>query len=614
MEKIVNSESKLLKESIRNNDQLFRLLFENSRDGIIAVNSEGWVLFANETAARNLGYSKEEFLKLNIIDIEAVESKVDFENHFSDMLEAKRLGFETRHRRKDGSLMDVEMQLSTFAINGETVGYSICRDITGRKRMEKALKESEQKYSTLVERGSDGIVILQDGVLKFVNQQMSKMTGIPAKDAYGQPFINLVHPEYRGLVSERYKMRIAGEDVPDRYEVGLLSGDGEMVLFEANASLIEYEGKPAVMAVLRDITERKRFEEGLREERNTLINIMNTMTDGLCIVSRDYNIEYVNPPFESEYGLLNGRKCYEYFHKRKEVCPWCPNQEVFAGRTVRWEQYSSDGKKIYDSIAIPIKNMNGTISKLGMFRDITERKLAEDRLKEAYQGLEAAQKASLIIMEDIEKEHKKLDASLREKDVLLRELHHRVKNNLQIMSSLMRLQARTITDNRYSGIFKDALNRITAMSLIHERLYRTEDMARIDFKHYISDLVNDLFQSYSVTEGRILLKSDVIDVQMDIDKAIPCGLIINELVANSIKYAFPEGRTGEIAVVLRQVSDREVELVVSDNGIGLPEGLNVRDTKGLGMQLVTTLAEDQLKGNIEINRDKRTEFRIRYKI
>ncbi len=496
MGKIANSESKPLKESIRSDDQLFRLLFENSQDGIIAVNNEGWVLFANETAAKNLGYPKEELLNLNIADIEAVESKVDFKNHFSDMLEGKRLGFETRHRRKDGSLMDVEMQLSTFTISGEAVGYSICRYITGRKRMEEALRKSEEKYSALVERGSDGIVILQDGLLKFINQQMSKMTGIPVKCAYGQPFINLVHPEYRGLVSERYKRRIAGEDVPDRYEVGLLSSDGEMILFEANASLIEYEGKPAVMAVLRDITERK---------------------------------------------------------------------------------------------------------------------LAEDRLKEAYQRLEAAQKASLIIMEDIEKEHKKLDASLKEKDVLLRELHHRVKNNLQIMSSLMRLQARTITDSRYIGIFKDALTRITAMSLIHERLYRTEDMARIDFKNYISELVKDLFQSYSVTEGRILLKVDVMAAQMDIDKAIPCGLIINELVANSIKYAFPEGRRGEIAITLRLASDREVELVVSDNGIGLPKGLDVRDTKSLGMQLVTTLAEDQLKGKIEINRDNGTEFRIRYK-
>ncbi len=195
----------------------------------------------------------------------------------------------------------------------------------------------------------------------------------------------------------------------------------------------------------------------------------------------------------------------------------------------------------------------------------------------------------------------------------MREIHHRVKNNMQLVSSLLRLQSRYIKDKKYIEMLKESQNRIRSMAFIHEKLYQSKDLANIDFNGYIKSLADDLFRSYGVSIDKIALKMDIDSVSFGIDTAIPCGLIINELVSNSLKYAFPEDRKGEIKIALRRTDRNEVELVVSDDGVGIPEDLDFRNTESLGLQLVSGLAEDQLQGKIKLNRAKGTEFRIRFK-
>ena len=205
-----------------------------------------------------------------------------------------------------------------------------------------------------------------------------------------------------------------------------------------------------------------------------------------------------------------------------------------------------------------------------------------------------------------------IKASLREKEMLLREIHHRVKNNMQLISSLLRLQSGYIKDKKYIEMLKESQNRIRSMAFIHEKLYQSKDLANIDFNGYIKNLADDLFRSYGASIS-IALKTDIEGVSLEIDTAIPCGLIINELVSNSLKHAFPEDREGEIKIALRRTDRNEVELVVSDDGIGIPEDLDFRNTESLGLQLVTSLAESQLQGKTELNRAKGTEFRIKFK-
>jgi len=220
---------------------------------------------------------------------------------------------------------------------------------------------------------------------------------------------------------------------------------------------------------------------------------------------------------------------------------------------------------------------------LGNARDITERKQAEEKIK----------------------------ASLKEKDVMLREIHHRVKNNMQIISSLLRLQSRNVKDETALDMFKVSQNRIRSMAFIHEALYQSEDLAMIDFSNYIKRLITHLFSVYGTETKVPNLRLNVKDVYLDINRAIPCGLIINELVSNSLKHAFPDSRKGEITVEMRSDKKEKYTLIVKDTGIGMPKELNIHKTETLGMQLVNDLTE-QIDGTIELNRIGGTTFSIMF--
>ena len=232
----------------------------------------------------------------------------------------------------------------------------------------------------------------------------------------------------------------------------------------------------------------------------------------------------------------------------------------------------------------PLFDLQGSyVGSFAVITDITERKNAEDQIK----------------------------ASLREKEVLLREIHHRVKNNLQVISSLLRLQSRSAPDKEWRQIFAESQNRLQSIALIHELLYRSKNLADIDFRAYINSLTVQLFYAYGITGSRISLKTEVISAPMAINLAIPCGLIANELISNCLKHAFPPDRKGLITVSLASVSD-EYEFVIADDGVGLPETVDVAGGQSLGLSLVNTLVK-QLKGEVEVRRWQGTQFRIKFK-
>jgi two-component sensor histidine kinase len=229
--------------------------------------------------------------------------------------------------------------------------------------------------------------------------------------------------------------------------------------------------------------------------------------------------------------------------------------------------------------------LNGLPAVQGTILDITERKLAEEALR----------------------------SSLKEKEVLLREIHHRVKNNLQAITSLLKLQSAKIKEKPYADILKESQYRIKSMAYVHEKLYQSGDFSKIDFKSYVKTLVNSLFRSYGVNPAKIALRVEVDEVSLELDSAIPCGLIINELVSNALKYAFPEDRKGEVRVALGSTKEDKFMLTVSDNGAGMPEHIDFRNTESLGLHLVTILAEDQLHGKVELNRIEGTKYCIKFK-
>lgn len=204
-----------------------------------------------------------------------------------------------------------------------------------------------------------------------------------------------------------------------------------------------------------------------------------------------------------------------------------------------------------------------------------------------------------------------IKASLQEKEVLLKEIHHRVKNNFQVVSSLLNLQSEYIQDKQDREIFKASQNRIESMALIHEKLYQSKNLAQIEFAEYIQELVDSLLSSYEGNLNTIALKINIDKVCLGIDAAIPCGLIINELVLNSFKHAFPAGKSGEIRIDFQVENENKYTLTISDNGIGFPPDLDFRNTESLGLQLVNALT-NQLGGTIELNGSVGAEFKLTF--
>jgi len=215
------------------------------------------------------------------------------------------------------------------------------------------------------------------------------------------------------------------------------------------------------------------------------------------------------------------------------------------------------------------------------------------------------------LSEQITKAEEQIKTSLEEKKVLLKEIHHRVKNNLQVISSLLNLQSRYIKDKQALEMCRESQNRIKSMAFVHEKLYQSKDVARIDLTGYIRELATNLCRLYGVNSNAVAVKINIEDISLGVDLAVPLGLIINELISNSLKYAFPKGKKGEIRIDLRSDNDRKFTLTVSDNGVGFPKDLDFRNTKSLGLQLVCTLI-NQIYGTIELDRSRGTEFEITF--
>lgn len=309
--------------------------------------------------------------------------------------------------------------------------------------------------------------------------------------------------------------------------------------------------------------------------------VVESMADGLIVLDAHNTIIDANPAAEH----LIGNSVSSLLGKSmEEVWPgWSEQIDNATITTTGREVVLSLCEKHICDVEISALHdwRNRIVSRAIVFRDITERKKIEEQVK----------------------------TSLREKEVLLREIHHRVKNNLQIISSLLSLQSAHIKDKKYTEMLKESQNRVKSMALIHEKLYQSEDIANVNCESYIKSLVEGLVRSYGTNTGNIALEIEVSDISLGIDAAIPCGLIVNELVSNALKHAFPDGRKGVIKIRLHSIGDK-VQLLVSDDGVGMPETVDFRTTESLGLRLVTILAEDQLNGEIHLDRQNGTAFSV----
>ncbi len=466
-------------------------------------------------------------------------------------------------------------------------------------RFEKELKESEERFRTLFEGAPDAIFLAdpETGIIIDANSRASELIALPHEEIIGMHQARLHPPKIKEYSIENFKkltMEKKQKEDTHLLETFVLRSDGTEVPVEVLAQKVNINGRPVLQGVFRDTTERKRTEDMLKKSKESFSKAAKIAHFGYWEwdmatnklvwsdeVFRLYGLDpqKVVPTYEIVINTLSP-ETRKWFIKAIENS--LNNDAPFEGK---YSLTRPDGSMRYThTIGEVIRDRDKKpITMFGVVQDITERKQAEEHIKK----------------------------SLEEKEVLLREIHHRIKNNMQIVSSLLMLQSQNIEDKKYKDVFIDSQNRILSMALIHEKLYQSEDLAQIDFKEYINEIVSNIFSSYG-SNTNVKIDINVEKIPINIDNAVPCGLIINELVTNSLKYAFPEGRRGEIQISVKSKDNNMIEMSIRDDGIGIPKDMDFKKTKSLGLHLVTALAENQLHGTIILLRDRGTEFQINF--
>ncbi|MBN2352218.1 MAG: PAS domain S-box protein [Spirochaetales bacterium] len=475
--------------------------------------------------------------------------------------------------------------------------------------------ESLRHYRELINTIPDIIYQIDpDGIFQFLGSAVA-ILGYSPKELLGRHFSDIVHPGDAAVLSRLTVDREADASGPrvffddrrtrprlvETSEIRLipkrLAGrpgppDAEGLVYGELSARGYYEiddntGEKqflGTIGIIRDISRRKKAEGFLRK----LLWAVDQTPVSIIITDADFIVEYINPEFIRDSGFspqeIIGQRVgvLESHYHPEEFYDQIKKALLTAGEwTGELVNRKKNGTYYWTSVMISaVRDPNGVVTNyISIQEDITEKKNTAEQIK-----------------------------SLREKEILLREIHHRVKNNLQIITSLLSLQSGTLTDERFIDIFKKSENRIKTMALIHEKLYQSHDIARIDFGDYIKSLLIHLQQAHREALARIKITTDLQSIYFDIDTAIPAGLIINELVTNAFFHGFPDGASGEIKVTLRE-RENYYFLEVSNSGRTIPEDADVQSSPGLGLQLVRLLTK-QVHGTFKLTRKPRTVFRV----
>ncbi len=581
--------------ALKESEEKFHEVFNNANDmiGLNLIKDDGLpgkFIEVNEIGIERLGYSRDEFLNMTPADIVAPEKRSEMPQNALKLSEKGHANFEIIHQTKDGKKIPVEINNHIFQLNGKKVALAISRDITERKQTEEVLENSERKYKKIFNNIQD--VFFQtdtEGNITEISPSIERYSGYKPEELIGKPVETVYsNPEERNNFLKEFEEK--GELVD--YELKLKTKNEDLIDSSINAQLLlNLKNKPiGIEGTLRDITERKKAEKALKNSERMYRNIFENVQDIFYQTDLKGNIIEISPSIERYSGykpeeLIN--KTVETFYLNPEDRTYLIKEIEKKGEVADYEIIlkAKDNNLLYVSTNAHLlfDSSKNPIGIEGSLRDITERKNIEIQLKN----------------------------SLTEKEMLLKEIHHRVKNNLMIISSLLNLQSGYIKDKASQNIFKESQNRARSMALIHERLYQSTDLKRIDFGDYITSLATELFHTYVSDRNLIELKINVEDILLDINTSIPLGLIVNELITNSIKHGFPNGRKGKINIDFYLKNDH-YEFAVKDNGIGFPEDINFQNTNSLGLQIVNSLTE-QIDGEIELNKGNGTEFKITFK-
>ncbi|MFC4158673.1 PAS domain S-box protein [Chitinimonas lacunae] len=606
---------------LRENEARYRTMLESVRDyAIVLLDSHGLVVSWGSGAEVLTGYSATEMVGQSIARLYPPED-VALDILGRELAQARQKGrveAEYWRERKDGSRFWANTVIT--ALQGRSDGQNgfvvVARDLTEARAANDALRQarddleirvnertaelqaSETRFRMLLEGAPDAVIAVDhDGKIIFANGQTEVLFGYSQPELLGKPIEMLIperyhhhHVEHRSHYSTTPRVRAMGSGLS-------LSGrraNGSEFPVDLMLSPIITEQGPLTMAIVRDVTERREAEARIKASEMRFRTLLEGAPDAVIAVDQQGKITFANGQTEVLFGypyasllgqsiemLIPQRYHHRHLQHRQNYTDAPRVRAMGSGLALSGRR--ADGSEFpVDLMLSPIATEQGTLT-MAIVRNVTERRQAEERIQ----------------------------AALEEKETLLKEIHHRVKNNLQVVASLFDLQAGTTTDPAVIAALREGQCRVRSMALIHETLYRTQDFSRIPFTTYLEQLSRTLLSSYAGDTHHVALDIEAEHVFLDLQIATPCGLLVNELLANSLKHAFPNKRPGRITVTLRRQDEKTVCLMVADDGIGLPPGFEPTRATSLGLQLVQMLSR-QIRGKPHWDSQHGTRFELNF--
>lgn len=593
-------------------EQKLSSIFESSSHLIWTVNRNFEITSFNQNFANTFEQKYHLKPKLNCRPSESLvgKSKQEYEifwhSIYSKVFTGEKLKFERKETDEGDKILYREVFVNPIKNqNGEIIELAcLAHDITENKNFEQQILNQSAKLKAIFESSSHLIwTVNKNYELTSYNNNYYNLikANLERNQALDKPVVLI-----KDTIKDPQKLKFW----LDKYNQVLLSGKHDLFIHksidagdhEVYREIYLYPiyldaHVSEVSVIAKDITERIQNEEQILKQSAKLKAIFESGNQLMWTINRELKLTSFNQNYANAIHAL-----YDFYPElNKSIRELSPNKTkpfealwnekytmAFNGFPVEFtsERELLNGGKVFRQFYLyPIKNNEGVVDEVsGLGFDITENKLNEAKIIQ----------------------------SLKEKEVLLKEVHHRVKNNMQVISSILNLQSSYVKDAYALNLLKECQNRIKTMAFIHESLYQTKNFESVNFSEYITTLTKNLIHSYSINSQKIKLILTLDNLFLNLDTSIPCGLIINEIVSNSLKYAFPDNRDGIIFVNLKK-DKQKVRIEAGDNGIGFPEDLDIKATQTLGLQLVDTLIE-QIGGTLKLDNSKGTKFIIEFKI
>jgi PAS domain S-box-containing protein len=607
------TESVRARQELRESEEKYRLLIENMSDILWVLDLATMkIVYTSPSGFDILGYSREEAISLGVTDLVAPDQIEMVARVLADELANDRnpgvdpnrtWTHEVKQLHRNGSIVWTEMTVKFLRDDsGKPVKiFGVSRNVSERKQAEEELKNIQDAYRKVIENSPVGFFKTSPpGKFVVVNPAMARLFGYDSVEEFREQLNDNASQIYYNSEDQKHFLSLM-QTYKEFNGVEFLcknkKGEPFWVMASCLAFVNEKDEIISIEGFFIDISERKRAEDSRRAVQERLQATMEALPDLLFEVSSDGRIyEFSASNLDELYippDQFLGKRIPEIVPpEAAEVIMSAITEAARTGKHLGADYYLDypDGRRWYE-LSIAAKGDPGADNArfIVLARDITESKKNIDALRRS-------------------EEH--LRETLKEKEVLLREIHHRVKNNMQIISSLLGLQAAYASDSRDSRLFEVSQNRVRSMALVHEKLYQSESLAGLDFQDYITDLTKELTATYLLS-GKADILVNAKNTFVAIDDIIPCSLIIYELVSNAMKHAFPGDRNGTITIDLYRDGDDNV-LRIGDNGTGLPPGFDYHNTETLGLRLVDALAK-QLKGAVKLDSGDGTVFTVRFR-